>query len=123
MSERRILLPGEVGPAFEPSLTLDGLREMIQDMRRHNQRIPTCIIVSEYERRELNQEMLAISADPVAKLDQRPEHDGECIAYIEGVPVRSSPEVARGKARLIYPPVLDNAKPIPSGKIISLPTV
>ncbi len=122
MPERRILLPGEVGDAFEPSLTLQGLREMIQDLRRRNQRIPNCIIVSEYERRDLNQEMLGISKDPVARIDQRPEHDGECIAFIEGVPVRSHRDVPRGKARFIYPPLLEQDKPLPSGKIISLPS-
>jgi hypothetical protein len=34
----RILLPGEVGSQIEPSLTLEGLREMFQDMRRRNER-------------------------------------------------------------------------------------
>jgi hypothetical protein len=57
--------------------------------------------------------------EPVAKEDQRPEHDGQAIGVIEGVMVRSHPDVPRGKARLIYPPVADT-KPLPSGKIISL---
>lgn len=117
----RILLPGEVGPAFEPSLTLEGLREMIQDMRRLGQRIPNYIIVSEHERRDLNQELLGASKEAVAKADQAPEHDGQCIGFVEGVMVRSHPDVPRGKARLIYPPVVEEAKPLPSGKIISLP--
>jgi hypothetical protein len=103
---------------MEPALTLEGLRDLIQDMRKAGQRIPTIILVSEYERRDLNQELLGSSVDSVAKPDQRPEHDGIAIGIIEGVMVRSHPDVPRGKARFIYPPVLDKAKPLPSGKLI-----
>jgi hypothetical protein len=116
----RILIPGEVGSAIEPRLTLDGLRDMLQDMRRHNQRIPDVILVSEYDRRGLNQDLLGASVEDVDKEDQRPDHDRACIGVIEGVMVRSSPEIARGKARLVYPPVKEQAKPLPSGKLISL---
>lgn len=114
----RIVLPGEVGPQFEPSLTLEGLREMIQDLRRNGQRIPNYILVSEHERRDLNQELLAGSKEDVAKADQAPEHDGAAIGFIEGVMVGSHPDVPRGRARFIYPPMLEEAKPLPSGKII-----
>lgn len=117
---QRIILPGEVGPQFEPSLTLEGIREMIRDLRRNGQRIPNYIILSEHERRDLNQELLGVSVDPVAKKDQAPEHDGEAIGFIEGVMVRSHPDVPRGRARFIYPPVVEDAKPLPSGKVISL---
>jgi len=103
---QRVILPGEVGSQFEPALTLEGLRNFIQDLRRHGQRIPNIILVSEYERRDLNQELLGASTAPVAKEDQRPEHDGQAIGFIEGVMVRSHPDVPRGKARLLYPPVL-----------------
>lgn len=120
MQALRILQPGEVGAAFEPSLTLSGIREMIQDLRRQGQRIPNYIIVSEYERRDLNQELLGASTDEVAKEDQAADHDGQCIGFIDGVMVRSHPDVPRGKARFIYPPVVEQAKPLPSGKIISL---
>ena len=116
----RILLPGEVGPQIGPALTLEGLRNMLQDMRRRGQRIPNIILVSEYERRDLNQDLLGASVGTVAKEDQRPEHDGEAVGFVEGVMVRSHPDVPRGKARFIYPPVVDQSKPLPSGKIISL---
>lgn len=115
---QRIILPGEVGPQFEPSLTLEGIREMIQDLRRNGQRIPNYILVSEHERRDLNQELLADSKEDVAKSDQSPEHDGVAIGFVEGVMVRSHPDVPRGRARFIYPPVVEGAKPLPSGKII-----
>lgn len=116
----QVIHPGEVGPQFEPSLTLGGIREMIQDLRRNGQRIPNYIIVSEHERRDLNQELLGTSAEAVAKADQAPDHDGQAIGFVEGVMVRSHPDVPRGRARFIYPPVVEGAKPLPSGKIISL---
>jgi hypothetical protein len=116
----RILLPGEVGSQIEPRLTWEGLNNLIGDLRGSGKRIPAAILVSEYERRDLNQEILAHSEAPVAKGDQRPEHDGACIGFISGVMIASHPDVPRGKARLIYPPVREEAKPLPSGKIISL---
>jgi hypothetical protein len=58
--------------------------------------------VSEYDRRDLNQELRRREAlDPAAMEDQRPEHDGKAIGFIEGVMVRSHPDVPRGKARLV----------------------
>lgn len=102
---QRIILPGEVGSQIEPRLTVEGLRDMLQDWRRQGRRLPNLIIVSEHERRDLNQDLLAGSACEVAKEDQRPDHDGEAIGFIEGVMVRSHPDVPRGKARFVYPPV------------------
>lgn len=103
---QRIILPGEVGSAIEPRLTVDGLRDLLQDWRKAGKRLPIAILVSEYDRRDLNQDLLAGSVQEVAKEDQRPEHDGDAIGFIEGVMVRSHPDVSRGKARLLYPPVL-----------------
>lgn len=97
-----LILPGGVGEQFRPCLTLDGLRNMLQDLRKAGQRIPKIILVSEYERRDLNQELLGVSTTPVSKDDQKPEHDGHAIGIIEGVVVRSHPDVGRGKARLLY---------------------
>lgn len=102
---QRIILPGEVGSQIEPRLTVEGLRNLLQDLRRTG-RIPNYILVSEYDRRDLNQDLLAGSSQEVGKHDQRPDHDGEAIGMIEGVMVRSHPDVPRGKARLIYPPVV-----------------
>jgi hypothetical protein len=115
---QRILLPGEVGSQIEPRLTLEGIRQMIRDIRDAGQRMPSVILVSEYDRRDVNQDLLGASVAPVAKEDQKPEHDFAAIGVIEGVLVRSHADVPRGKARLIYPPVREQAKPLPSGKII-----
>jgi hypothetical protein len=116
----RIILPGEVGSQLEPALTWEGLTNMLGDMRKAAQRMPDVIMVSEHDRRDLNQEILGHSTNEVAKADQAPEHDGACVGFIQGVMVRSHPDVPRGKARLIYPPVRAEAKPLPSGKIISV---
>jgi hypothetical protein len=113
----RVILPGEVGSTIEPRLTVDGLRDMIQDRRRRGERIPTVIAVSERDRRDLNQDLLGSSSEPVAKEDQRPEHDGHAIAIIEGVMIVSHRDVARGKARLVFSPVFDQNK-AGTGKII-----
>jgi hypothetical protein len=115
----RILLPGEVGAQVEPSLTFEGLRNLLGDMRRLGQRMPSVVLLSEYDRRQVNQEILGASVDEVEKDDQRPEHDYHAVGFIEGVMFRSHPDVPRGKARFLYPAVADT-KPLPSGKIISL---
>lgn len=100
---QRLILPGEVGSILEPRLTFDGLTDMLRDMRLAGQRMPSLILVSEYDRRDLNQDVLGQSIEEVAKADQAPEHDGKCICYVEGVPVMSHKDIARGKARLVYP--------------------
>lgn len=100
---QRLILPGEVGSILEPRLTYDGLTMMLKDMRAAGQRMPSLILVSEYDRRDLNQDVMAASTTPVAKEDQAPEHDGRCICFVEGVPVMSHKDIARGKARLVYP--------------------
>jgi hypothetical protein len=92
---------GVISEQLESRLTVDGLRELIADLRLSGE-LPAAILVSEYDRREINQDLLAGSAIEVAKADQRPEHDGDCIAIIEGILVRSHPDVPRGKARLVY---------------------
>jgi len=98
----QVIIPGGVGSQVEPRLTVDGLRDLLQDWRRKGRRMPKVIMVSEHERRDLNQDILGCSAQPVAKEDQVPEHDGEAIGFIEGVMVRSHPDVPRGKARFLY---------------------
>lgn len=116
----RILLLGEVGAQLEPSLTFEGLRNVLGDMRRRGERMPSMVLLSEYDRRQVNQEILGASVEVVAKEDQREQHDHDAVGFIEGVMFRSHPDVARGKAHFIYPPVVQKEKPLPSGKIISL---
>lgn len=97
-----------LGEAIEPRLTVDGLRNLLLDLRRARKPLPKAILVSEYDRRELNQDLLAGAANDVDMLDKRPEHDLHAIGVIEGVIVRAHPDIARGKARLIFGP-----RPVP----------
>ena len=90
-----------IGEVFRPTLTVDGLRNLLQDRRTAGLPMPRAIIVSEYERREINQDLLGGSVSPVAKPDQAPEHDGQAIGVIEGVLILSAPEIGKGKARLV----------------------
>jgi hypothetical protein len=93
-----------LGEAFRPRLTVDGLRNLLLDLRTSGRPIPRAIIVSEYDRRDLNQDLLGTSVAPVAKADQAPEHDGQAIGVIEGVVIASHRDIPRGKARLFYGP-------------------
>jgi hypothetical protein len=104
-------------------MTVDALRNLIADLKRTPRGVPKAILVSEYDRRDINQDLLAGSAHQVGKEDQAPEHDGQAIGIIEGIVIASHPHVARGKARLVYPPpaVIANqraAAPKAEGKII-----
>jgi hypothetical protein len=83
-------------------LTVDGLRSLLADLRAAKRPLPRAILVSEYDRRDLNQDLLAGSVMPVAKQDQAPEHDGQAIGVVEGVIIASHPHVTRGSARLLY---------------------
>lgn len=113
---QQIILPGEVGSTIEPRLTVEGIRMLIEDCQKSG-RIPRAVLVSEYDRRDLNQDLLAGSAEPVAKDDQRPEHDGKAIGIVLGVVIACHPDIPRGRARLVFGPLLDQNRP-GTGKII-----
>lgn len=107
----RIVTGATVGEALEPRLTVDGLRNLLLDMRTAKKQLPRAILVSEYDRRDLNQDLLSGSVTEVSKQDQRPDHDAAAIGVIEGVIIKSHPHVARGKARLVFGP---HAAPSPA---------
>jgi hypothetical protein len=88
--------------ALRPRLTVDGLLSLLSDLRAAGKPMPRAILVSEYDRRDLNQDLMAGSVDPVAKEDQTPDHDGAAIGVIGGVVVKSHPDISRGKARLVF---------------------
>jgi hypothetical protein len=97
-----VILPGEVGSQIEPRLTVEGLRDLLQDWRKAGKRMPSYLVVSEYDRRDLNQDLCAgaksLDGDDVESTD----HDFKAIGFIEGVMVRSHPEVPRGRCRFVY---------------------
>jgi hypothetical protein len=83
---------------------VEGLREMIQDLRGAARRSRTYILVSEYDRRDLNQDLLAAQQGSEVAKETSAGARRQAIGFIEGVMVRSHPDVPRGKARFIYPP-------------------
>lgn len=95
------MIVGVNGAVVQPRLTVDGLREMFADMRKAGEPIPAAILLSEYDRRELNQDLCA-GAKEVLEDAKRPEHDGDAVAIIEGVMITSHRDVPRGSARLLY---------------------
>jgi hypothetical protein len=96
-----ILLSAEVGEALKPRLTVGGILEMLADMRASGEPMPAAILLSEYDRRELNQDLCAGAAQTLEDA-KRDRHDGDAIAIIGGVPVFSHRDVRRGTARLVY---------------------
>jgi hypothetical protein len=100
----RILLPSEIGSQLQPHLTVDGVKQLIADLTKMHGRKPSVLMLNEHDRREMNQRVMDTATQPVAKQDQRPEHDGEAIGYIDGVAIVASREISRGKCRPIYGP-------------------
>jgi hypothetical protein len=81
------------------ALTFDGLREMVRDLRDRGVH-PALILVSEHEKRDLKQDILAFSTErlPVA---YEADHEQAVIGFVEGCPVVSHPHMPRGKCRII----------------------
>ena len=98
----------------------NSMRTPPDDAAAHEQQraAEQCLRAAEY----ITREILGAAVQEVAKEDQRPEHDYDAVGFIEGVMFRSHPDVPRGKARFLYPPVVEKDKPLPSGKIISIGT-
>lgn len=88
----------EVGAAVRPRLTVDGLREMIHDLTRAGHR-PQAVLLSEYDRRELIEDLCAASVVPVSKDDEK--NQAAMIPVVEGVQVMAHPDVARGSCRVV----------------------
>ena len=76
-------------------LTLDSVREMINDLRARG--LPAkLVMVSEYDKRELKQELMAMG-------DSLTESDEDVIGFIQGCMVISHRDVPRGTARILKP--------------------
>lgn len=87
------------GDKLELRLTVDGLRDLIQDQVRAGHSLK-CLLINETDRRDLNDDLMASSAAPISAGDAA--NNFKHISIIEGVPVFSNPSVERGKARIIY---------------------
>lgn len=102
MIEAQQQRPAGVGAVLSLALTYEGLSSFIADLISQGRK-PMSVIVSEYDRRELNQQIMDTAIEPVAKHDQRPDGDRVSLGFVQGVMISASPLVARGQARLIYP--------------------
>ena len=71
------------------------MRELICDLRARG--LPAkLIMVSEYDKRELKQELMAMG-------DSLAESDEDVIGFVHGCMVISHPDVPRGTARILKP--------------------
>ena len=76
-------------------LTIESVREMIADLRARG--LPAkLVMVSEYDKRELKQELIAMG-------DSLTESDDDVIGFISGCMVISHHDVPRGTARILKP--------------------
>jgi hypothetical protein len=81
------------------AITLDGLRQLIKDL--HAQGIkPAAILVSEHDKRDIKQEVKALSKQH-AKSSEAKDADKRELCLVSGVPVVSHRDCPRGKARVI----------------------
>jgi hypothetical protein len=98
-----ILVPVEIGRSQDrPHFTVDGFKQLVRDLTKQHGRKPSAIILNEYDRRELNQEVMSTSKTAVSKEDQRESHDGAAIGYIDGVAFVSERGQSRGSCRPVF---------------------
>jgi len=80
-----------------PRLTVDGLRDMILDLKRSGV-IPVGIVVSEIDKIDLKFDIMAYAEETSPDAEETVDM---AIAIIEGVPVVSSPTQRRGVATIL----------------------
>lgn len=89
------LLPGE---PFTVRFTHDALRDMVREQKALG-REPKLLIVSEYDRNEIIQELQAHSKEPVKRSDE--DKFNQTLGFIEGCMVLAHRDQDRGKVRVI----------------------
>lgn len=81
------------------AITFDGLRLLISDLHKSGVQ-PAALLVSPFEKRDLKQEILALSKQHSADAEDA-DHDLQAIGFVGGVPIISHKDVPRGQARVI----------------------
>lgn len=81
------------------AISFDGLRQLIADQHAAGLK-PAAILVSEHEKRDLKQELMARSKQHLPEAEKA-DHDLETVGFIGGVPIISHKDVPRGKCRII----------------------
>lgn len=81
------------------AISFEGLRLLISDLRKQGID-PAAILVSEHEKRDLKQELMATSKQHDKDAEEA-DHDLRAIGYIQGIPIVSHKDVPRGQARIM----------------------
>lgn len=89
------LLPGE---PFSVRFTYDAITDMIREQRRLG-RTPKLLLVSEYDRNEIIQEIQSQSVTPVPKADE--DKFNQTLGFIDGCLTLAHRDVPKGKIRVI----------------------
>lgn len=89
------LLPGE---PFSVRFTYDAITDMIREQRQLGRK-PRLLLVSEYDRNEIIQEIQAHSIAPVPKNDE--DKFNQTLGFIDGCLTLAHRDVARGQIRVI----------------------
>ena len=82
-------------------LTVGSVRELINDLRARGLSAKV-VIVSEYDKRELKQELMEMG-------ESLAESDEDVIGFIQGCMVISHRDVPRGTARILRPEAMSSA--------------
>jgi hypothetical protein len=86
-------------PVGRLAISFDGLRQLIADQRAAGVQL-AAILVSEHDKRDLKQELMAHSKQHTPDAEDA-DHDLHTIGFIGGIPIVSHKAVSAGKARLI----------------------
>lgn len=81
------------------AISFEGLRLLIADLHAKGIK-PRAILVSEHEKRDLKQELMAASKQHLKDAEDA-DHDLRAIGFIGGVPIISHKDCPRGTARII----------------------
>lgn len=101
------LLPGE---PFSVRFTYDSLTDMLREQRQLG-REPKLLLVSEYDRNEIIQEIQGHSTSPVPHDDE--DKFNQTLGFIDGCLALAHRDVPKGQVRVIC------AKPQPEQRVIS----
>lgn len=81
------------------AISFEGLRRLIADLHQQGVK-PAALLVSEHEKRDLKQEIMALSKQHSADAEDA-DHDLKAIAFVGGIPILSHKDVPQGSARVI----------------------
>lgn len=81
------------------AISFEGLRRLISDLHAAGVK-PAALLVSPHEKRDLKQEIMALSKQHSADAEDS-DHDTRAIGFVGGIPIISHKDVPQGSARVI----------------------